>query len=231
MYSFLFLLILYISSQPALIAQVEILSQRIYQVGKDPEVLIGLVAPLLLKPGMMAIVLLFFSVLIPLIEELVKPLGVWLFGNQISTPAQGFALGALCGAAFALLETFGVSAQSADWSGLLLTRLGTDILHVTTAALMGAAIVSAIRDHRYLRLLGIYLLCVFLHGLWNGLAMLFTFSSLAGSYVKQNLLSGLTTPLAISLGILAIFLLTVLILSNRRLRAAQPKPPLEEPVP
>jgi hypothetical protein len=225
------LIILYISSQPALIAQVEILSQRIYQVEKDPEVLIGLIAPLLLKPGLMAIVLLFFSVLIPLMEELVKPLGVWLFGNQISTPAQGFALGALCGAAFALLETFGVSAQSADWSGLLLTRLGTDILHVTTAALMGAAIVSAIRDHRYLRLLGIYLLCVFLHGLWNGLAMLFTFSSLAGSYVKQNLLSGLTTPLAISLGILAICLLIVLILSNRRLRAAQPKPPMEEPVP
>jgi hypothetical protein len=226
------LLILYISSQPALVAQVERLSQQIYTVQKDPEALIGLVAPLLLRPGMMAIALLFFSVLVPMIEELVKPLGVWLFGNHIDTPSQGFALGALCGAAFALLETFGVSAQSEEWSTLLLTRLGTDILHVTTAALMGAAIVYAIRERRYLRLLGTYLLSISLHGLWNAFAILFTFSSLAESYAKLNLLNGLATSFAVALGILALLLLTLLILSNRRQRkAVQPIPALEEPAP
>jgi hypothetical protein len=226
------LLILYISSQPALIAQVERLSTQIYTLETDPEALIGMVAPLLFRPGIMAIVLLFFSVLIPMIEELVKPLGVWLFGNHISTPSQGFALGALCGAAFALLETFSVSVQSDDWSGLLLTRLGTDILHITTAALMGAAIVYAIRERRYLLLLGTYLLCVFLHGLWNGLAVLFAFSGVAESYVKQNLLSGLAIPFAVALGILAGLLLALLILSNRRRRKAfQSNPSLEETVP
>jgi hypothetical protein len=140
-------------------------------------------------------------------------------------------LGALCGAAFALLETFGVSAQSEDWTALLLTRLGTDILHVTTAALMGAAIVYAIRERRYLRLLGTYLLCVSLHGLWNGLAILFTFSGLAEMYLPKNILNGLATPLAIALGVLAILLLALLILSNRRMRPKQPTPSLEEPVP
>jgi hypothetical protein len=230
---FIFILvILYVSSQPALTAQVESLSMKIYTIEKDPEALIGIVAPFILRPGVISIALLFFSVLIPLIEELIKPLGVWLFGNQIRTPSQGFALGALGGAAFALLETFGVSAQTDEWTGLLLTRLGTDILHVTTAALMGAAIVYAIRERRYLRLLGTYLLCVSLHGLWNALAILFTFSSVAESYMKQNMLSRLATPFAIALAILAVCLLTLLILSNRRRRRAlQPNPSLEEPAP
>jgi hypothetical protein len=224
------LVILYISSQPALLAQLERLSTQIYTIQQDPESLPGLVAPLLLRPGIVAISFLFFSVMIPMLEELVKPLAVWLFGNQISTPAQGFALGALCGASFALLETFGVSAQSEDWTTLLLTRLGTDILHVTTAALMGAAIVLAIRERRYLRLLGIYLLSVSLHGLWNGLAILFTFSGLAEMYLPKSLLNGLSAPVAVALGVLAILLLAILILSNRRLRTKQPTPSLEAPV-
>ena len=224
------LVILYISSQPALLAQLERLSTQIYTIQQDPEALLGLIAPLLLRPGILAISFLFFSVMIPMLEELVKPLAVWLFGNQINTPAQGFALGALCGASFALLETFGVSAQSEDWTTLLLTRLGTDILHVTTAALMGAAIVYAIREHRYLRLLGIYLLCVSLHGLWNGLAILFTFSGLAEMYLPKSLLNGLSAPVAVALGVLAILLLALLILSNRRLRTNQPASSLEEPV-
>jgi hypothetical protein len=225
------LLILYISSQPALMAQVERLSTQIYTIQQDPEALIGLVAPLLLRPGVIAISVLFFSVLIPMVEELVKPLGVWLFGNQISTPAQGFALGALCGAAFALLETFGVSAQSADWSTVLLSRLGTDILHVTTAALMGAAIVYAIRERRYVRLLGTYLLCISLHGLWNGLAILFTFSSVAGAYLPRNPFKGLATPFAIALGLLAILLLILLVSSNRRTKAGNPEASPEETAP
>jgi hypothetical protein len=227
----LFVVILYISSQPALMAQVERLSLQVYTIGNDPEALLQLVAPLLLRPGLMAISVLFFSVLIPMVEELVKPLGVWLFGNQISTPAQGFALGALCGAAFALLETFGVSAQSEDWSTVLLSRLGTDILHVTTAALMGAAIVYAIQERRYLRLLGFYVLCVFLHGLWNGLAILFTFSSVAGTYLPNNPLNGLDSLLVVALGLLAIFLLTLLFFSNRRMKKRKSGPPLEELAP
>jgi hypothetical protein len=228
----LILVVLYISSQPELIAQVESLSTRIYTLQTDPEALIGLVAPLLLRPGIMAIALLFFSVMVPMIEELVKPLGVWLFGNHISSPSQGFALGALCGAAFALLETLGVSGQSQEWTGLLLTRLGTDILHVTTAALMGAAIVYAIRERRYLLLLGTYLLSVSLHGLWNALAILFTFSSVAENYVNRSLLSGLAIPFAAALGLLAVLLLTLLVLSNRRRRKElPPAPSLEEPIP
>jgi hypothetical protein len=213
------------------VAQVERLSVQILTLEGDPEALFDLLAPLLLRPDAMVISMLFVAVLVPIMEELVKPLGVWLFGNQISTPSQGFALGALCGATFALLETFSVSTQTADWSTLLLSRLGTDILHVTTSALLGAAIIYAIREHRYLRLLGTYLLCVSLHGLWNAMAMMFTFSDVASTYVPQNLLNGLAIPFGIALGVLALLLLTLLILSNRRMRPMQPELSLEERVP
>ncbi len=179
----------------------------------------------------MAISFLFFSVMIPMLEELVKPLAVWLFGNQISTPAQGFALGALCGASFALLETFGVSAQSDDWTTLLLTRLGTDILHVTTAALMGAAIV--------LRSVSTAT-CV----CWESISCVFPCTGCGTAWrscshfpawlrciSRKTCLNGLGTPLAVALGILAILLLALLILSNRRMRTKPPAPSLEEPVP
>jgi hypothetical protein len=68
------LVVVYISSQPALLAQVERLSTQIYTIGQDPEALLQLVAPLLLRPGIMVISLVFFSVLVPMMEELVKPL-------------------------------------------------------------------------------------------------------------------------------------------------------------
>lgn len=210
-----------ISSQPGLVAQIERLSSQIYGIEKNPQAVLDLVVPMMLRPGVFVVALSYFALLVPLIEELVKPLGVWLFANQISSPAQGFALGALGGSAYALLETLGVSPQTGDWATLLLTRLGTDILHVTTSALMGAGIVYALHERRYLRLLGLYVLSVFLHGLWNSLAILFTFSTLAAEYGRQGPFDGLATPAAVAVALLAAILLSLLVLANRRMRGAQ----------
>ena len=227
----LFFVAIFLASQPALVAQLQRLSTQIYLLQTDPEALIELLKPLLLQPGILVIGLVLFALLVPLIEELLKPLGVWLFANQISSPAQGFALGALSGSAYALIETLGVTPQSADWATLLVTRLGTDILHVTTSALMGAGIVSAVRGRRYMRLLGTYLICVFLHGLWNSLAILFTFSTLANGSGQLKVLEDLAIPVAAGVALLAVLLLVILILTNLRMRAAQPQPVTEEPVP
>ena len=93
------LVALFIGSQPGLMAEMERLSQQIYMLQTDPEALMQLMAPLMLKPGVVLVGLTFFSILVPLMEELFKPLGVWLFANQISSPAQGLALGAMSGSA------------------------------------------------------------------------------------------------------------------------------------
>jgi RsiW-degrading membrane proteinase PrsW (M82 family) len=187
-------------------------------LGPESEEAVDLIAPLLTRPGVMVVALLYIAVIVPLIEELLKPLGVWLLASRLNSTAQGFTLGALSGAAYGLIETIGVSGQAGDWASLLSTRIGTGLLHITTSALMGAAIVIAWRERRYLRLLGTYFLAVLLHGLWNTLAVLFTFSTLAEMSDQPGRLSTLQPILITVMSILALVLFMILLLSNRRMR-------------
>ncbi|HEX2991612.1 MAG TPA: PrsW family glutamic-type intramembrane protease [Anaerolineales bacterium] len=218
-------------SQPQIVAEMDRLVTQIYMLGPgpDPEVLMELVAPFVLKPGVIGITLLYIAVLVPLLEEAIKPLGVWLFGNQLNSQAQGFALGALSGAAYALIETLGVSPQTTDWSTLLLTRVGTGLLHVTTSALMGGAISFAIRERRYLRLLGTYILAASLHGLWNASAVFYTFSTMAESLEQSVSFARLSQPIAVGMTLLSVGLLVILVVSNRRMRNNGPIVISEEP--
>jgi hypothetical protein len=166
--------------------------------------------------------MLYMAVFVPAVEEIFKPLGVWLFAGKLNSIAQGFALGALSGAGYALIETVGASAQTTEWAALLLGRIGTALLHITTSALMGAAIVSAWRERRFLRLLGIYVLATLLHGLWNALAVLFSFSTLAELGELPGRL-GTAQPVAIAgMSLLALGFLSILVVMNRRLRTGEP---------
>ncbi len=134
------------------------------------------------KPGTIITILVYLSILVPLVEELIKPLGVWILARKLNSPSQGFALGALSGAGYGLAETINVSGQVGDWGSLLFTRIGTGLLHITTSALMGAAIVMAWRERRYLRLAGTYLIAILLHGLWNAAAITYGISAVAGEF-------------------------------------------------
>ena len=213
--------IVYIVTQPELIREVERLSNEIVLLGPNSEKAIDLIAPYLTQPGVIVGALLYFALIIPAIEEIFKPIGVWLLAGKLESPAQGFVLGALSGAAFALAETFGVSGQTNDWAVLLLTRIGTGILHITTSALMGAAIVLAWRERRYLQLIGNYILVVALHGLWNALAIVFTFSTLMELLDQQGLLRTWQLPVSISMSLLAMGMFALLLMYNRKLRNAQ----------
>lgn len=223
--------IAYVISQPELAFRLQGLSQQILVLGPQSEAALDLLSPLLTKPGVIFTALLYTAILIPAIEEIFKPLGVWLFANKMDSPAQGFALGALSGASYALIETIGVSGQGAEWATLLFTRIGTGLLHITTSALMGAAIVLAIRQRRYLRLLGTYVLAVMLHGLWNTTAILYTFSSLAKMLGQTNRLSTLQPITIIGMSILAIGLFVILLISNHQMRKTIAAPLIEPVVP
>ena len=211
-------MIFYIATQPELVREFERLANEIVLLGPNSEKSIDLVAPYLTRPSVMFGALVYFALIIPAIEEIFKPIGIWLLAGKLESQAQGFALGALSGAAFALAETFGVSGRTNEWAVLLLTRIGTGILHITTSALMGAAIVLAWRERRYLQLLRNYILVVALHGLWNALAITFTFSKLMELLDQQGPLRTVQVPISISMGILAVIMLTILIASNRRMR-------------
>lgn len=223
------LIAVFLLSQPDVVAEVQQLSRQIYLMGPQTEQAQKLLLPYITNPGVLAVAMTYFAILVPMMEELFKPLGVWLFGRRLSSPAQGFALGALSGTAYALIETLGVSAQTAEWATLLFSRIGTGLLHITTTALVGAAIVYAVKERGYLRLLGTYLLAVFLHGLWNGLAILNSFATIAETTGEPSPLTRFQTPLVVGMVLLSVLLFGLLIFSNRRIRASLPAPLVDQP--
>ncbi|HET6598067.1 MAG TPA: PrsW family glutamic-type intramembrane protease [Anaerolineales bacterium] len=210
----------YISMQPELVNELQGVARQIMVLGPQSEATQDMLLPYLTTPSVMFVTLLYIAVLVPAIEELCKPLGVWLLADKLSSTAQGFTLGALSGAGYALVETIGVSGQVSEWAVLLFTRIGTGLLHITTSALMGAAIVSAWRGRRYMRLIGTYTFVVLLHGLWNALAMLFTFSTLAEFLDQPGRLAAIQPWLIAMMSLLAVGFFLVLVSSNRRLRKA-----------
>jgi protease prsW family protein len=221
--------IAYIMTQPELAYRLQGLSQQILVLGPQSEAALDLLSPLLTKPGVILTALIYTALFVPAVEELFKPLGVWLLARKLDSPAQGFALGALSGASYALIETIGVSGQGSEWATLLFTRIGTGLLHITTSALMGAAIVFALRQRRYLRLLGTYILAITLHGLWNTFAILYSFSSLAKNLGQTDRLSTIQPITVIAMSVLAGGLFMILLLTNHQMRKTL-KPPLIEPV-
>jgi len=221
--------IAYIVAQPELAYRLQGLSQQLLILGPQSEAAHELLSPLLTKPGVIVTALLYTALFVPAVEELFKPLGVWLLARKLDSPAQGFALGALSGASYALIETIGVSGQGGEWATLLFTRIGTGLLHITTSALMGAAIVLALRQRRYLRLLGTYVLAVTLHGLWNTSAILYTFSSLAKILGQTDRLSTIQPITMIAMSLLAVGLFVILLRANHQMRKTL-APPLIEPV-
>jgi hypothetical protein len=216
------LVIIYAVGNPQVVAEFERLSSQFMFLDPESDEALRILMPYLVKPAVIVPVAILFSIIIPLLEELLKPLAVWLLINRLDSAGQGFALGALSGAGFAIIETFNVSGQAAEWGGLLFTRIGTGLLHITTSALMGGAIYLAFRKRRYLSLFATYSLVVLLHGLWNFGAVANSFSALlAGdgglnTDLPVSVYRTIETSSAAGLVVLTVILLALLILGNRR---------------
>ncbi len=141
--------------------------------GQPPEAILEFLEPFWMQPAVLYGVLLVAAVLVPLIEELFKPVGVWLIAGKALTPIQGFTAGILSGAGFGLFETFTLSASSGeDWSLVALARIGTSVIHVVTTGITGWGLALAWREKRYIRLGLAYLAAVSIHAIWNGLVIL-----------------------------------------------------------
>jgi hypothetical protein len=218
---FILIGILILISQPGLMEQLQTILESLQQGVATQEELIQMVVPWLARPGVILVVVAFAAVIVPMIEESIKPIGVWLLAGFNLTPAAGFAAGALSGAGYAFFESLALAGSGADWTVSTLTRIPTAVIHILNTALMGWAIVLAWREKRYLYLILIYLTVIVIHGTWNGLAIV----SAVDSLLSQQ---GLTSPFASFawLGPAAPFLLggmtigafTLLLWMNRRLR-------------
>lgn len=212
---------LWISTQPQVMFRLQQLAQQLTIGQPDPEAVLEMFTPYLQNPTVIFVVLLVVAGLVPLIEELLKPLAMWALAGRNLTPAQGFAAGAICGGIFALVESlFYLSNPLGNsWAQLVAGRAGTGILHIATTALLGWAMASAWQKGSYLRLGGTYLLACVLHGLWNGLSVLAGLSgAIDGLPMNSMVMQNLGPIASVGLGVLVISLLFILWWGNRRLR-------------
>ena len=212
--------VFWVALNPELINTIESFSTRLMYTN-NPDAITRIMAPYIFSPVAIGAGLIFFSVLIPIIEELIKPLGVWLSPNKIMTPRQGFAMGVLGGAAYALVESLGMSPGIPEASNLLsIVRAGTDLVHIVTTGLMGWALVSAWRERKYLQLGITYLLVIVIHGMWNALA-LSSAAQIAIDYLPNPsmFVQNLPTVSAIGLAVLSITNLSILLIINTRLNS------------
>jgi RsiW-degrading membrane proteinase PrsW (M82 family) len=128
---------------------------------KQPVVIFGLLAVM--------------SGIIPLIEEILKPIALWALAGKGLTDREGFVAGLLCGAGFALLENllyFMNVTTAEDWLFMVIGRAGTGVLHMFGSALMGWGLARTWREGKGAFLALMTVLAVGFHGLWNALAIL-----------------------------------------------------------
>jgi hypothetical protein len=213
---------IFISSQPELARQVEAFALLFNDFNRNSELIQKMLGDLLSQPGVIAVTLAIAAGVIPFLEELFKPLAVWLLAGERLTPAQGFITGMWSGACFALYENLTALSAAGDGNGtvILLARVGTGLLHIVTAGLVGWGLASAWRDRKNLsRLVAAYLLAVFLHATWNaagvtsGIAPLLPLPADA-----PTLFSGIGLTASITLFILIGLNLVLLFFINFRLR-------------
>ena len=176
-----------------------------------PEELVELLAPLLSTPPIFIGILLLVALIIPMIEEAFKTLGVWLLKGRGISLAEGFVAGIVSGAGFALVEGLlnsaaVASSASTDWLGFVVGRLGGTLLHIFNGGLLGWAMANAWQGKKPAKVVGIYFLTVLLHGIWNGLAIL--------ELSPQVIASG--NPTYIFLAVYALILLVAFVLFSRK---------------
>ena len=218
-------------SQPTLFDELVRLMQVLANE-TNPDLILSQLSPYLANPFLIGTVIGYIALLVPLIEELLKPLAVWLFAWKIESPAQGFVLGMLSGAAFGLFESLNASADgTVGWSVIVIARAGTSLLHMTASGLMGWGILSAVKEKKYGRFAAAYLTSVLVHGIWNAAAAGAGISAIGESIGRPEWLFNYAPALLCGLIVMAVGMFAVLTASNRKIKnstkiieAAPPQP-------
>lgn len=168
---------IYAALDPGRIQALQSLMEQVKRAASQEETLL-LLGPYLTSPLALLGGLLLLSVVTPLVEETAKSLAVWLAWRKLASPAQGFALGALSGAGFALMEGLFISAAPNEtWGFTLGIRAASASMHVLASAVIGWGIGMFAAQKRFLPMLGRYALGISFHGLWNACVVVTTFSS------------------------------------------------------
>ena len=122
----------------------------------------------------------FMAVIVaPFAEELAKPLGLKFASWDIASIEDGIILGATAGLGFAATENllYEYSALieggwGSFWATAVLRSIAACALHASATALTGRGYARALVHHKtWISIIPFYLLAVFIHGLYNYLAI------------------------------------------------------------
>ena len=181
-----------LAGSPDLALQLNELAAKLQSNPVDPAVFQDASRVLLGAPGVLFFLMVVVAGIIPMLEELVKPLGIWFTAGRPITPAMGWISGLISGAAFGMVESLGVSANfsGSEWASVTIQRTGSGLLHITTCALVGWGLACAWQQRNYLKLALSFTAAVALHCLWNIFGVLMGIVPLLGA--------DLETPIAVN---------------------------------
>lgn len=215
-------IILIIMQDASIISNLEIMATRLSSGQNNPEIINNILSSFIRQPVNKFFIYALIAGLIPVIEEVVKQLPLWLLSSRKLTPRMGFFIGAIGGAGFALTEslmTISTMGGSDQWLYLIIGRAGAGLMHVITGAIGGWGLASAIQGRSYTRAILAYLFSVLIHGVWNALATWEGIARLVGSPSLTTFsISGESLMPIFFLGILFLGMLTLLVTNNKLLK-------------
>ena len=216
----LFWLVL-IQTRPDLEQEIRYLLNVVYESSVESEIPARWAGEFVARPEVTGTIFLYFSLLIPLVEELLKPLAVYFLLGRKLQPWEGFMIGATAGAGYALFENLTIGAGADTWTFVMISRMGTAAIHILTTGLVGWGLASAWTEKKYGRLAGSFIAAVALHGVWNGLNI---FTALADFPSYQDQISPFLLNFAryapVGLVLLALGSIVGLVRANLLLRRA-----------
>jgi len=130
-------------------------------------------------------------------------------------------------------------SMSEGWYALVLVRVAAGLLHVVTAGLTGWAFASAVSQQKKNRLVGVYVIAIGLHGLWNAFAVMLGVLPMFSGDVKVSfpMAAALAEIAPYGLVIMAVGMLITLFVMNRHLQRTRDEeeslllPPQPPPLP
>lgn len=161
------------------------------------------------------------GVIAPLIEEIFKPMAIWLLLNRPLKDHEGYALGLISGGAFALLESTGMVIQMSpqEWLPAIALRAATGVLHIGLSGLVGYGLARSWSMQKRMHSVLYLLSAAALHGAWNSLAL---FSGLASMPLAEETgIGSLTTSSILSVVFMITIFIAVIVINifiNRVLR-------------
>lgn len=165
---------LWVSSKPDILDLITRLGMQLTMAEGDPDALFATIKPYLTQPLTIFSILAATSVIVPLIEEVFKTIGIWLFAKRSLTPAQGYVAGLYSGAGLALVEglfTIASINSGQSWLILVVGRIGSSLMHIFTGGLIGWGLASSWQQAKPIKYLTSFLASLLIHGLWNALAV------------------------------------------------------------